>query len=129
MSCNCNTIICSKSETTSTGVILIPNETITPANLSGGRLIIACNINTPTANESLYIQTLAGNCPVLCRYGNNILANQVNKRAPYPIVFGNQNSSYPTGQFVITSCACLNGRGTVSSETTAITGEDEGATI
>ena len=103
-------IICSKSETTATGVILIPNTTINPANLSSGQLVIACNINTPTANQPLYIQTAQGNAPVLCKYGNNILANQVNKRVPYPIAFGNQNAEYTTGQFVIQSCACLNGR-------------------
>lgn len=128
MACNCNTIICSKSETTSSGVILIPNKSITPSNLGSGRLIIACNINTPTANEPLYIQTSAGNCPVLCRYGNNLLANQVNKRVPYPIVFGNQNSSYPEGQFVITSCNCLNGRGTIT-EVTATNEDDVNASI
>ena len=128
MACNCNTIICSKSETTSTGVILIPNKSITPSNLGSGRLIIACNINTPTANEPLYIQTSAGNCPVLCRYGNNLLANQVNKRVAYPIVFGNQNSSYPEGQFVITSCSCLNGRGTIT-EVTATNEDDVNASI
>lgn len=103
-------IICSKSETTDTSVILIPNEAINPSNISCGRLIIACNINTPTANLPLYIQTLQGNAPVLCKYGNNILANQVNKRVPYPIAFGNQNSAYADGQFVIQSCACLNSR-------------------
>lgn len=114
----CNTIICSKSTTTDTGVILIPNQTITPENISCGRLIIACNINTPTANLPLYIQTSEGNCPVLCKYGNNILANQVNKRVPYPIAYGNQNSSYTAGQFVIQSCACLNNRGAESNVTT-----------
>lgn len=117
MACRCNTIIISKTETTGTGVILIPNRTITPANLSCGRLIIACNINTPTANEPLFIQTSTGNAPVLCRFGNNLLANQLNKRVPYPILFGNQNSSYIDGQFVISSCACLNGRGTETTTT------------
>lgn len=107
----CNTIICSQTQTTDTGVILIPNQSITPSNLSCGRLIIACNINTPTANEPLYIQTSAGNAPLLCRFGNNILANQINKRVPYSIAYGNMNSSYPVGQFVLQSCACLNGRG------------------
>ena len=113
-------IICSQSQTTDTGVILIPNTPITPTNLSCGRLIIACNINTPTANQPLYIQTTAGNCPVLCKFGNNILANQVNKRIPYPIAYGNENSSYTTGQFVIQSCACLNSR---AAETTPQTTE------
>lgn len=124
-----NTIICSKSETTGTGVILIPNQTITPANLGCGRLIIACNINTPTANLPLYIQTTAGNCPVLCKYGNNILANQVNKRVPYPILFGNENSSFENGQFVISSCACLNGRGTETTTTTTSDKEKETASL
>ena len=108
----CNTIICSQSETTETNVVLIPNESITPGNLSSGRLVIACNINTPTANLPLAIQTTAGNCPVLCKFGNNILANMVNKRIPYPILFGNENSSYANGQFIISSCANLNKRGT-----------------
>ena len=116
---NCvQTIICSKTETTDTGVILIPNVAITPTNLSEYRLIIACNVNTPTANEQLFIQTSAGNCPVLCKYGNTLLANQVNKRVPYPLLFGNQNASYATGQFVIASCACLNPRGVVTNTTT-----------
>ena len=119
---NCiKTIICSKTETTDTGVILIPNISITPANLSEYRLIIAWNVNTPTANEQLFIQTSAGNCPVLCKYGNTLLANQVNKRVPYPLLFGDQNASYTTGQFVIASCACLNARGVET--TTQTTGD------
>ena len=117
-----DTLIISKTTTTGTGVILIPNVAITPSNLGCGRLILACNINTPTANLPVYIQTTAGNCPVLCKYGNNIIANMLNKRVPYPILFGNQNSSYPEGQFIISSCACLNGRGTES--TTTVTTDD-----
>ena len=123
-----DTIIVSKTETTGTGVILIPNVEITPANLGCGRLILACNINTPTANLPLYIQTTAGNCPLLCKYGNNILANMINKRVPYPILFGNQNSSFTEGQFVVSSCACLNGRGTEST-TTATTGDSTGENV
>ena len=118
------TIICSKTSTTDTGVILIPNTTITPTNLSEYKLIIACNVNTPTANEQLFIQTSAGNCPVLCKYGNELLANQVNKRVPYPLLFGDQNSSYTTGQFVIASCECLNPRGVVTTAETTNTSGD-----
>ena len=121
---NCiKTIICSQTETTDTGVILIPNTSITPTNLSEYRLIIACNVNTPTANEQLFIQTTAGNCPVLCKYGNELLANQVNKRVPYPLLYGNQNSSYTLGQFVIASCACLNTRGVVTTTTANTEGD------
>ena len=109
---NCiKTIICSTSQTTGTGVILIPNTSITPTNLSEYRFIIACNINTPTANEQLFIQTTAGNVPVLCKFGNELLANQVNKRVNYPLLYGNENGNYEYGQFVIPSCSCLNPRG------------------
>lgn len=108
---NCiRTIICSQSTTTDTGVILIPNQSITPSNLSEFRFIIACNINTPTANEPLFIQTTAGNVPVLCKFGNELYAHQVNKRVNYPLLYGNQNTNYENGQFVIPSCACLNER-------------------
>ena len=69
-----DTIIVSKTETTGTGVVLIPNVEITPSNLGCGRLIIACNINTPTANLPLYIQTTAGNCPVLCKYRKQFIS-------------------------------------------------------
>lgn len=103
-------VICSKSVTTDTGVVLIPNTPITPTNLSEYRFIIACNINTPTANNQLFIQTTAGNVPVLCKYGNELYANQVDKRVNYPLIYGNQNSSYTLGQFVIPSCNCINPR-------------------
>ena len=121
---NCiKNIICSQTVTTDNGVILIPNKSITPANLSEYRLIIACNVNTPTANNQLFIQTSTGNSPVLCKYGNTLLANQVNKRIPYIVLFGDQNVDYSNGQFVIVNCSCLNARGV--SGTTAVTTNDD----
>lgn len=105
---------------------MIPNISITPTNLSEYRLIIACNINTPTANEQLFIQTTAGNVPVLCKYGNELLANQVNRRVNYPLIYGNQNSQYTLGQFVIPSCNCINPRGTVTETTVTQTGTTNG---
>lgn len=103
-------VICSTSITTSTGVVLVPNESITPTNLSEYRFIIACNINTPTANEPLFIQTTLGNVPVLCKFGNTLYANQVNKRVNYPLIYGNMNENYTLGQFIIPSCNCINPR-------------------
>ena len=114
-------IIVSTSQTTGTGVILIPNCTITPTNLGEYRLIIACNINTPTANLPLFIQTSVGNVPVLCKFGNTLYANQVNKRVNYPLIYGNQNVNYTEGQFIIPSCACINPRGAVTEATTTNT--------
>lgn len=116
---NCNTIYCSNAETTDTGVVLIPNRTIKNLTNTGNyRLIIACNVEA-TANLPLYIQTSLGNIPVLCKYGNEIIANMVNKRVNYPIGYGNQNPNYTEGQFIILSCNCLNARGTESTTTTS----------
>ena len=117
----CDTIVCSSSTTTGTGVILVPNRTIKNlVNTGNYRLIVACNINTPTANEPVFIQTELGNIPVLCKYGNTIYANQLNKRVNYPIGYGNENADYTLGQFVIQSCSCLNPRSTITTTTTTI---------
>ena len=119
----CDTIICSSTTTTGTGVILIPNRTIKSlTNLSDYRLVLACNISAPTSNLPVFIQTAIGNIPVLCKYGNTLYANQLNKRVNYPISYGNQNTNYAKGQFVITSCSCLNRRSTPT--TTAVTTTD-----
>lgn len=116
----CNTIICSNVTTTDTGVILIPNRTIKNLTNTGNyRLVIACNVEA-SANLPLFIQTTLGNIPVLCKYGNELLANQVNKRVNYPLGYGNQNTNYANGQFVITSCNCLNARGTETTTTQTI---------
>ena len=118
---NCKTIFINSISTTSTEVVLIPNKEIkNVVNTGNYRLIIACNLEA-TSNLPLYIQTTLGNIPVLCKYGNELLANQVNKRVNYPIGYGNQNPNYTNGQFVILSCNCLNARGT---ETT--TGQTSG---
>ena len=115
---NCKTIFISSVTTTDTGVVLIPNRAVKNlVNTGNYRLIIACNVEA-TANLPLYIQTSLGNVPVLCKYGNEILANQINKRVNYPIGYGNQNSNYDIGQFVILSCNNLNPRATTTNATT-----------
>ena len=113
-----NTIICSNSTTTGSGVILVPNNSIkTLVNTCNYRLIVACNINTPTANEPVFIQTELGNIPLLCRYGNTIYANMLNKRVCYFIGYGNENADYPIGQFTIQNTSCLNPRSTLETQT------------
>lgn len=109
--CNCNTIQITSVTTTSTGVVLIPNRQITQANLTNlcrYNLIIACGVKA-TASLPVYIQTSAGNIPVLCKYGNQVYSNQLRKRYKYCIGYGNENTSYTLGQFVIFNsldCAC-----------------------
>lgn len=120
---NCKTMVISSVTTTDTGVILIPNRTVKNVSNTGNyRLIIACNVEA-TANLPVYIQTAIGNIPVLCKYGNEVIANMLNKRVNYPIGYGNQNPNYTSGQFVILSCNCLNARETEST-TTEGTGND-----
>lgn len=109
--CNCNTITVSSATTTSTGVVLIPNRTITFDNLENlckYNLIIACGVKA-TASLPVFIQTSTGNIPVLCKYGNQVYSNQLKKRYRYCIGYGNKNSAYTFGQFVVFNslyCAC-----------------------
>ena len=119
---NCNTIYVSNVIMGDDNVVLVPNRAIkTLENTGCYRLVICCNA-TATANLPVFIQVNGVNIPVLCKYGNELLANQVNKRVNYPIGYGNQNPNYTNGQFVILSCNCLNPRGTEST-TTEGTGE------
>ena len=108
---NCNTIVISNVTTTTDTVVLIPKQAIKNlVNTGNYRLIIACNVPEATSNFPIAIQVGENNIPVLCKYGNELLASQVNKRVNYPIGFGNNNSNYVNGQFVILSCNCLNER-------------------
>ena len=112
---NCNTIVCSNLTTGTNNVVLIPNQTIKNlTNTTTYRLVIACNIPEATANYPVFIQVGETNIPVLCKYGNEVLANQLNRRTNYPIGFGNENTNYTNGQFVILSCCGMNKRGTAS---------------
>ena len=110
---NCNTIIVSNVTTGTDEVVLVPNQTIKNLSNTGNyRLIIACNVPDATANYPVSIQVGENNIPLLCKYGNELLANQLNKRVNYPLGYGNENSNYTNGQFVILSCCNLNARGT-----------------
>ena len=101
-----NTMVISSANTTSTGVILVPNQEVkTVVNATCYRLIIACNVEA-TANLPVFIQTALGNIPVLCRYSNTLYANQLNKRTMYRIGYGNANDNYDLGQFTMQSNVC-----------------------
>lgn len=117
---NCNTIYVSNATTTGTGVVLIPNRTIrTLTNAGCYRLVICCNA-TATSNRPVFIQTTAGNIPVLCKAGNTMYANQLKKRVNYSIMYGNQNTLYPIGQFVVQDRVCPR-----STPLATTTGEDD----
>lgn len=121
---NCNnTIICSNCQVSDNMVILIPNKNI--KNLENActyKLVCACNINTPESNYPLAVKVGENSIPVLCKYANQLLANQINKRTCYPIGYGNDNPNYKNGQFVILSCRCINKKGTESATTEVTNG-------
>jgi hypothetical protein len=101
---NCNTMYISSVTTTSTGVILVPNKEVkNVVNCGSYKMIIACNVEA-TANLPVFIQIASGNIPVLCKAGNEIYANQLQKRRCYSVMYGNQNNNYEDGQFVIQNC-------------------------
>lgn len=101
-----NTMFISSVETTSTGVILIPNQEVKNlTNATCYKIIIACNVEA-TSNLPVFIQTALGNIPVLCRFSNTLYANQIKKRTMYRIGYGNANDNYTIGQFTMQSNVC-----------------------
>lgn len=109
--CNCNTIYITSLTTTSTGVVLIPNRTITQTNLANTfnyNLVIACGLKA-TNSLPVFIQTSAGNIPLLDKYANPVYSNQLRTRTRYCIGYGNTNTNYALGQFIVRNnlcCAC-----------------------
>ena len=100
----CNTIYCSNTIMGDTSVVLVPNRAIkTLENTGCYRLIICCNA---TSNLPVYIQVNGVNIPVLCKAGNIVYANQLQKRKNYSIMYGSENPGYTNGQFVIQNCLC-----------------------
>ena len=103
---DCNTIYCSNANTTDTEVVLIPNRAIkTLENCGCYRLVICCNA-TATSNLPVFIEVNGTSIPVLCKAGNTVYANQLQKRRNYGIMYGNQNVDYIDGQFVVQDRLC-----------------------
>ena len=125
-----NTIIVSNVTTGTNEIVLVPNQTIkNVTNLATYRLIIACNTPEATANYPVSIQVGENNVPLLCKYGNQVIANQLNRRIPYIIGYGNQNTGYTNGQFSVFNTRCLNARGTVSATQTTSTTDDTNGSV
>lgn len=118
--CNCNTIYITSLTTTSTGVVLIPNRTITQTNLANTfnyNLVIACGLKA-TNSLPIFIQTSAGNIPLLDKYANPVYSNQLRTRTRYCIGYGNTNTNYTLGQFIVRNnlcCACSSVTSSVKS--------------
>ena len=116
---DCNTIRCSNATTTATTVVLIPNREIkTLENTGCYRLVICCNA-TATSNLPVFIQVNGTSIPVLCKAGNTVYANQLQKRENYGIMYGNENANYTNGQFVIQNKICPRASTIPAAATTA----------
>ena len=103
---NNKTIFCSNAITGDDSVALVPNREIkTLENTGCYRLIVCCNA-TATSNLPVFIQVNGTNIPVLCKAGNTVYANQIQKRVNYAIMYGDQNAGYVNGQFVIQDRIC-----------------------
>ena len=103
---DCNTIYVSSVIMGDTSVTLVPNRAIkTLENTGCYRLVVCCNA-TATSNVPVFIQVNGVNIPVLCKAGNTVYANQLQKRRSYAIMYGNQNAGYVNGQFVIQDRIC-----------------------
>ena len=103
---NCNTIFCSNVETTDTTVVLIPNRAIKTLENTGSYRLVICNSAIASSNLPVNIQVNDISIPVLCKAGNVVYANQLQKRKNYGIMYGNENPDYVNGQFVIQDRIC-----------------------
>ena len=103
---NCSTIYCSNATTGDDSITLIPNRAIKTLENTGSYRLIICNNATATSNLPVNIQVNGVNIPILCKAGNIVYANQLQKRVNYGIMYGNENPNYTNGQFVIQDRIC-----------------------
>ena len=101
-----NTMFISNAITGDTEINLVPNKAIKTLDNTGCyHLIICCNA-VANANLPVTIQVQGVNIPVLCKAGNTVYANQLQKRRNYTIMYGDENAGYVNGQFVIQDRIC-----------------------
>lgn len=103
-----NDILITKIEQSATAVVLVPSRVVKKDNLQNlgdYRLRLACGLKATDALQ-VFIQTDSGNVPILCKYGNMVFSNQLKTRKYYNIGYGNTNTDYANGQFVIFNCIC-----------------------
>ena len=103
---NCNTIYVSNVIMGDTDVVLVPNRAIKTLENCGAYRLVICSNATASSNLPVAIQVNGVNIPVLCKAGNIVYANQLQKRKNYGIMYGNQNAGYVNGQFVIQDRIC-----------------------
>ena len=83
--------------------------------------IICSNLTTGTDNVVLIPNQTIKTLTNTGNYRLIIACNIPEATANYPIGYGNQNTNYTEGQFIITSCCNINPRGTVTTTQTQTT--------
>lgn len=122
---NCNTIYCSNVTTTATTVVLVPNRAIKTLTNCGSYRLVVCSNATATANLPVFIQVNGVSIPVLCKAGNTMYANQLQKRVNYGIMYGNDNENYTNGVFVVQDKVCPKSTSIPATTTTSTTTNEE----
>jgi len=101
---NCDTIYCSNVINEDDMIVLIPNRAIKTLENTGSYRLVICNNAVALSDLPVAIQVNGVNIPVLCKAGNTIYSSQLKKRVNYGIMYGNENTNYINGQFVIQNC-------------------------
>ena len=68
----------------------------------------------------IFIQTSAGNIPLLDKFANPVFSNQLRTRYKYCLGYGNKNTNYTLGQFVVFNNLCAS-CGSISSSVVSST--------
>lgn len=106
----CNTILISKIFNDGDVIELFPNRIIKNENLGDlckYNLIIGCGLQ---CEESLPVVLITENAkiPILNKFGNEVYYNQIKRnRYAFCLGYGDNNTLYPDGQFVIFNNLCL----------------------
>ena len=103
---DCDTIYCSNATTTDTTIVLVPNRAIKTLENCGCYKLVICTNAVATSNLPVNIEVNGVSIPVLCKAGNTMYANQLQKRRMYSIMYGNDNENYTNGQFVVQDRVC-----------------------
>lgn len=107
MNCNCiKTIFVNGLTDNGKQNILVPSSTISEIeDLSNAYLIIACGLKA-NDNNPVYLQLENDVVPILTKYGNNVVANQLKKRTRYYLLTGTNNADMKNGHLIIQNNLC-----------------------
>lgn len=105
-----STIVVETATVSGTNIILTPEVAFPSTNLANRGnyyLYIPTSVPKVASDYQIYIQTSdSKDIPVFDKYGNPVMASMIYKGYRYGIGFGNANTEYTDGQFVIQNKLC-----------------------